>query len=330
MMDEREILLPEEEETELEERCFVAEESAERLDVFLARQNEGALSRSQVQRLILEGGVLVNGTPRRANHRLSAGDTVVLTIAPPEDWEVLAEDIPLSIVYQDADLVVIDKPAGMVVHPAAGNQSGTLVNALLYHVRDLSGVGGVLRPGIVHRIDKHTSGLLVVAKNDFAHRSLSEQIKAHTAGRAYLAIVEGNLREDTGTVDRPIGRHPADRKRMAIVENGRPAVTHWQVLERMGQFTLLALRLETGRTHQIRVHMASLQHPVAGDFVYGPEKKKLGLTGQALHAYRLALTHPRSGERMQFYAPPPAEFFAALRRAGSSGARVWEEYNPLD
>jgi len=321
-------LLPEEEDT-LEEgsesRSFTVERSGERLDLFLASQNNGEISRSRIQRLIQDGGVLVNGIARRANHKLSCGDTVTMTMEPPQELEVTAEDIPLDIVYQDQDICVINKPKGMVVHPAAGNQTGTMVNALLFHIKDLSGVGGVLRPGIVHRIDKFTSGLIVVAKNDMAHQSLSAQIKAHTAGRTYLAIVLGNLREDSGMVDLPIGRHPIDRKKMSIRPDGRPSVTHWKVLERFEQYTLLRLKLETGRTHQIRVHMSHLKHPVAGDTVYGPEKNKLGLTGQALHAWKLELAHPRTGEQMAFAAQPPEDFLQALKRIGWNGTRVWEE-----
>ncbi len=327
-MEERmdECNLPWEGEEDIAYRFIVAQ-SGQRLDMYLAGQNEGQVSRSRIQRLILEGGVLVNGVARRANHKLSSGDVVEMVLEPPQELEVEAENIPLDIVYQDGDICVVNKPKGMVVHPAVGNQTGTMVNALLYHVKDLSGIGGVLRPGIVHRIDKYTSGLIVVAKNDRAHQSLSAQIKAHTAGRTYLAIVEGNIREDTGVVDQPIGRHPVDRKRMAIAPEGRPSVTHWQVLERFGQFTLLQLRLETGRTHQIRVHMAYCKHPVAGDIVYGPAKPKLGLEGQALHAWKLELTHPRTEERMIFTAPPPEDFLAALRKAGWDGRRIWEEMN---
>ncbi len=311
------------EQQEEEPQSFRVEQSGARLDVFLAEAAD--ISRNRVQRLILDGGVSVNGTPRRANHKLSAGDRVDMLLPPPEEIEVEAEDIPLPIVYEDPDIVVIDKPKGMVVHPAAGNQTGTMVNALLYHVKDLSGIGGVLRPGIVHRIDKYTSGLIVVAKNDLAHQSLSAQIKAHTAGRTYLAIVEGNIREDAGIIDQPIGRHPVDRKRMAIVGDGRPSVTHWRVLERLNQFTLVEAKLQTGRTHQIRVHMAFLKHPVAGDIVYGPDKPKLGLAGQALHAWKLTLMHPRTGEEMTFLAPPPEDFLHALKRAGWNGTPVWEK-----
>lgn len=291
-----------------------AKEKGERLDVFAAGIT--GETRSFVQRLIQDGAVTVNGSPCRANTRLKVGDSVEIRIAAPAVTALVPENIPLNIVYEDADIAVIDKPKGMVVHPAPGNESGTLVNAVMYHIKDLSGIGGELRPGIVHRIDKLTSGLLVIAKNDFAHRSLAEQMKVHAAERIYLAIVNGNIKEDSGTVDAPIGRHPTDRKRMAVVRDGREAVTHWRVLERYGDHTLIAARLRTGRTHQIRVHMAYSKHPVSGDTVYGPEKNRLGLEGQALHAARLFLTHPRSGERMEFRSQLPAYFESALRKAG--------------
>ena len=291
-----------------------AADKGERLDVFCARIS--GETRSYVQRLIEEGCVTLNGGSCRANTRLKMGDTVEIRIDPPMEAAAAAEDIPISIVYEDTDIAVIDKPKGMVVHPAPGNESGTLVNAIMYHIKDLSGIGGELRPGIVHRIDKMTSGLLVIAKNDRAHNALAEQMKTHAAGRIYLAIVEGNIREDEGTVDAPIGRHPVDRKRMAVLQDGRNAVTHWRVLERYGAYTLIAARLETGRTHQIRVHMAHIKHPVAGDPVYGPEKNRLGLDGQALHAVRLMLIHPRSGERVMYQAPIPQYFLTALRKAG--------------
>ena len=304
------------------ETRYLADTSGERLDVFLSRVS--GESRARVQRLIQEKAVLVLGKVRKANYKLQAGEDVLLRMEPPELLDVEPEPIPIDIVYQDADICVVNKPQGMVVHPAPGNASGTLVNALLYAVTDLSGIGGVLRPGIVHRIDKMTSGLLVIAKNDLAHTNLSAQIKAHSARRNYIAIVEGNLKEDTGTIDAPVGRHPVDRKRMAVVKDGREAVTHWRVLSRMGQFTLIKASLETGRTHQIRVHMAYKKHPVAGDPLYGPAKPKLNLEGQALHAYELMLKHPRTGEEMRFFAPPPDWFLQALRRAGCEEVPDWE------
>jgi len=308
-------------ESEYTESVYCADGADERLDVFLARVS--GESRARIKKLIDEGAATVDGIARKANYRLRPGETVLLRVAPPQELSVLPEPIPLDIVYQDADICVVNKPQGMVVHPAPGNGSGTLVNALLYALTDLSGIGGVARPGIVHRIDKMTSGLLVVAKNDRAHASLAAQIKAHTARRSYVAIVEGNIREDAGTVDAPIGRHPTDRKRMAVTPSGREAVTHWRVLRRMGQFTLIEAALETGRTHQIRVHMAHIKHPVAGDPLYGPEKPKLSLEGQALHAYKLALRHPCTGENCVFFAPPPQWFLDALRRAGCDDPPEW-------
>lgn len=294
-----------------------ADSAGERLDIFCARAF--GLTRSQAQRVIASGHAAINGQAAKAGDKLREGDLVSFLPPPVRELEAKPQDIPLSIVHEDADIAVIDKPQGMVVHPAAGNPDGTLVNALLFHLEGLSGIGGAARPGIVHRIDKLTSGLLVVAKNDLAHSSLSEQIKAHTVRRTYIAIVEGNLREDAGTVDAAIARSRTDRKRMALDREGRGAVTHWRVLERYGKFTLIEARLETGRTHQIRVHMASLGHPVAGDVVYGPSKPKLGLEGQALHAARLAFRHPRTGREMAFGAPVPAYFRAALQRAGRPG-----------
>lgn len=292
---------------------FTADVPGVRLDVFVSRAS--GKSRAQVQALIEKGGVCVNGVARRAGYRLAAGDAVTVAEEPPRVLaEALGEDIPLDIVYQDGDIAVINKPQGMVVHPGPGNENGTLVNALLFALGDLSGIGGVLRPGIVHRIDKLTSGLLVVAKNDMAHASLSQQLKEHTARRRYLAILEGNIREEEGTVDAPIARHPADRKRMAVVREGREAITHWRVLARTGKHTLIEAELETGRTHQIRVHMKHIQHPVAGDAVYG--RASLGLEGQALHAYSLCLAHPRTGEELRFFAPPPGWFLQAMKRAG--------------
>lgn len=298
------------------ERETLAADAAERLDVFVAAHT--ALTRSAVKRLIDGGDVTVNGRRVKAGYLLAAGDAVEVCIPPPEPLDAVAEDIPLSIVYEDADIAVVDKPQGMVVHPAPGHSAGTLVNGLLGRLDDLSGIGGALRPGIVHRIDRMTSGLIVVAKNDAAHTGLCAQFADHTAFRSYAAIVEGNLKDDSGTVDAPIGRHPTDRKRMAIARDGhgRRAVTHWRVVERMGAFTFIEAELETGRTHQIRVHMASIGRPVAGDAVYGRAKPQLGLAGQALHGWRLTLTHPKSGERMTFYAPIPDYFMDALRRAG--------------
>ena len=289
-------------------------DSCIRLDAFVAAETE--LSRTQAQRLIREGSILLNGKAVKPNEITASGDLIDITYPDPVATDVLPENIPLDVLYEDADLLVINKPQGMVVHPSAGHESGTLVNALLFHIQDLSGIGGELRPGIVHRIDRMTSGLLVVAKNDEAHRALSEQFRDHSAHRSYAALVDGNIRQDEGTVNAPLARHPVDRKRMAIVPGGREAVTHWRVAARYGQYTLLQIELETGRTHQIRVHLASQQHPVTGDDVYGRDKRPFGLPGQALHGYRLTFQHPRTAERMQFYAKLPEYFLQALRKAG--------------
>ncbi len=287
-----------------------------RLDAFVAAETE--LSRTQAQRLIREGAILLNEKVVKVNVMTADGDQVDITYPEIAETAVLPENIPLDVVYEDADLIVVNKPQGMVVHPAPGHESGTLVNALLYHVSDLSGIGGERRPGIVHRIDRMTSGLLVVAKNDTAHRALSEQFQTHEAHRSYCALVDGNLREESGTIDAPIARHPVDRKRMAVLAGGREAVTHWSVAARYGQYTLLQIELETGRTHQIRAHMASIQHPVSGDDVYGREKRPFGLLGQALHGYRLTFRHPSNQRDLVFYAPIPPYLVTALRKAGET------------
>ena len=283
-----------------------------RLDSFIAANTE--LTRSFAQKLIENGAVLVSGTPQRAKYAVRTGDRIEISLPEPESVSISAEDIPLDIVYQDADICVINKPVGMVVHPAPGNSSGTLVNALMFHLKDLSGIGGELRPGIVHRIDKDTSGLLVAAKNDAAHNFLSNELRSHSVARTYIALAEGNFREDSGTVNAPIARHRLDRKRMAVTPGGREAVTHWRVIERFGDMTLLEVELETGRTHQIRVHMAHIGHPLVGDPVYGHGRNSLGFTGQALHAAKLRLTHPTSGERMEFSAPLPETFQKAIEK----------------
>ena len=290
------------------------ESEGERLDIFAA-ELAGA-TRSRVGALVREGRVTVDGAAQtKPGFRLKAGMQVRLEVPPAAPATVEAEDIDLDIVYQDDDLAVVFKPSGMVVHPAAGNESGTLVNALLKHLDGLSGIGGEIRPGIVHRIDKDTSGLLLVAKNDFAHVGLSEQIKAHTVKRAYRAIVIGGFREDEGTVEGPIGRHPTDRKKMAIVPGGREAATHWTVLERLRGATLIEARLTTGRTHQIRVHMASIGHPVLGDPVYGPKKSPWPVQGgQLLHAFRLGFVHPRTGQELLFEAEPEPRFVYWLEK----------------
>ena len=297
---------------------FTAEATGERIDALLPRLVK-ELTGSAAQKLLDSGAVLVNGAAVRKNHKVLAGDQLEVSLPEAETYALTPQDIPLDVVYEDADLVVINKPRGMVVHPAPGHPDGTLVNALLFHCGDsLSGVGGALRPGIVHRIDMDTSGLLVVAKNDFAHRGLSAQLADHSMFRVYEAVVCGRLRADSGTVDAPIGRHPTDRKRMAIDRrNGRSAVTHWEVLARYRGYTHIRCRLETGRTHQIRVHMESIGHPVAGDLVYGRKAPEKGLAGQCLHAREIEFTHPRSGERLHLECPLPAYFMEFLSRLGA-------------
>ena len=278
-----------------------------RLDVFLAEKVD--ITRSYAATLIGEENVLVNVNKAAKNTKLKMGDAVQVTIPNPQEYTAEPENIPIDIVYEDEHLLVVNKPKDMVVHPAAGNYSGTLVNAILYHCGDsLSGINGVMRPGILHRIDKNTSGLLLVAKNDNAHLYLAEQIKEHSLTREYEAVVYGNLKNDNGTVNAPIARHPVKRKQMAIVEGGKEAVTHYTVLERFGDFTHVRLRLETGRTHQIRVHMASLGHPVAGDDVYGPSKVITKLGGQCLHARKIGFIHPKTHEYMEFSSELPQYF----------------------
>lgn len=290
-----------------------------RLDVLIAGQGQWELSRSEVQRLLDEGHVTVTGpkAKQKASYKVEPGDRITVTIPDPVPLDLVAEAIPLDVVYEDDDLLVINKARGMVVHPAAGHWSGTLVNAVLGHVDDeLEEVGGEMRPGIVHRLDKDTTGLLVVAKTPQAHHSLADQIRERTAKREYLALVHGAPPVDTGTVDAPIGRHPKDRKRMAVtLSHGRHAVTHFRVLERYSHYALLQCRLETGRTHQIRVHMAYIGHPVVGDPVYGTRKQHLGMTAQALHARLLSFTHPRTGELLEFTAEPPADMQEAIAKA---------------
>lgn len=285
-----------------------------RLDAFLAARGPG-LTRSAAVRLIGEGKVLVDGKKASKSLRLAGGETVTVELPPPEVSEALPEDIPLDVVYEDGDVIVVNKPRGLVVHPAPGHPGGTLVNALLNRCGDsLSGVGGVLRPGIVHRIDKDTSGLIIAAKNDFAHGRLSAQLQDHTLARIYECIVVGNLREDSGTVDAPLGRSPADRKKQAVVQGGRRAVTHWEVIARYPGFTHVRCHLETGRTHQIRVHMAHLGHPILGDTVYGAKKPVPGLQGQCLHAAGLRFLHPRTGQPVELTCPLPEEFLRQLRK----------------
>ena len=296
---------------------ITAKESGERIDALLAHEIEG-LSRSAVQRLIAEGRVLREGKAVKKNYVCTQEDSFAVSLPQIEEIPLVAQNIPLSIVYEDRDVVVVDKPRGMVVHPAPGHPDGTLVNALLHHCGgSLSGIGGERRPGIVHRIDKDTSGLLIVAKNDFAHQHLSSQLADRSLSRQYEAVVRGSMREDSGTIDRPIGRHPTDRKRMAAdVKNGRHAVTHWQVMARYKGYTHLSCRLETGRTHQIRVHMAAVGHPLLGDFTYGAPSPEKGLEGQCLHARRLKFIHPRSGELMELESPRPDYFLDVLAKLG--------------
>lgn len=290
------------------------EDAGIRVDAYLASAIEG-LSRSGAARLLEDGRVSVDGKPLAKNHRLAGVETIDVTLPEPETVDVAPQDIPLDVVYEDEDVIVINKPKGLVVHPAPGHPDGTLVNALLHHCGEsLSGIGGEKRPGIVHRIDRDTSGLLIAAKNDLAHQSLAAQLQDHTLARTYECIVVGNLRQDAGTVDAPIGRHRTDRKRMAVAAGGRNAVTHWEVIARYPGFTHVRCRLETGRTHQIRVHMAHIGHPILGDTVYGNKKPVPGLTGQCLHAVGLRFIHPRTGAAVELQCPLPEEFLLQLHK----------------
>ena len=290
------------------------ESKNQRLDAFLASSLDG-LTRSQATRLIESGEVAVNGRAVSKSYKLAGGEDIAVTLPEPEPVEAVPQDIPLDVVYEDADVIVVNKPSGMVVHPAPGHPDGTLVNALLYHCAGtLSGIGGALRPGIVHRIDRDTSGLIIAAKNDAAHQYLSAQLADHTLARTYECIVVGTLREDRGAVNAPIARHPTDRKRMAVVAGGREAVTHWEVIARYPGYTHVRCRLETGRTHQIRVHMAYIGHPILGDTVYGAKKEVPGLTGQCLHAVGLRFLHPRTHEVVELSCPLPDEFTRMLQK----------------
>lgn len=297
----------------MERLTLIAQKADERIDQFAAR--ESGLTRSAVQKLMEKGLVTRNGEALKKNAKTAVGDSIELMLPDPDPVDAVPQNIPLDVVYEDEDVIVVNKPVGMVVHPAAGHPDGTLVNALLYHCGgSLSGINGQLRPGIVHRIDRDTSGLIIAAKNDMAHLSLAEQLKDHTMARTYEAVVVGNLKEDAGTIDAPIARHHTDRKKMAVVAGGRRAVTHWNVLERYPGCTRVECRLETGRTHQIRVHMAYIGHPLLGDTVYGAKKPYPGLAGQCLHAKRLTWIHPRTGERLTVECPLPETFEKVLKR----------------
>lgn len=299
----------------MEKLFFTIEKGGERIDKYLSEQLED-MTRSHIQKLIEENMVRVNGMAVKSNFKLSASDQIEVEIPELKEPDILPENIPLDILYEDQDILVVNKPKGMVVHPAPGHYTGTLVNAIMYHCKDnLSGINGVLRPGIVHRIDMDTTGSLLICKNDRAHQALAEQLKEHSITRKYHAIVHGRLKEDEGTIDKPIGRHPIDRKKMSVhCTNGREAITHYRVLKRFQQFTYIECQLETGRTHQIRVHMSSIGHPILGDQIYGPAKCPYKLQGQTLHAKVLGITHPITGEYMEFDAPLPDYFQALLEK----------------
>ena len=303
----------------MDDDCIVVvpEESGERIDALLAASLP-QLSRSQAQRCIEGGGVTLRGVPVKKNYRAQAGDELWIRLPETEEIALTPQDIPLDVVYEDGDIIVVNKARGMVVHPAPGHPDGTLVNALLFHCGDsLSGIGGEKRPGIVHRIDKDSSGLIIAAKNDAAHRALSAQLSDHSLCREYQAVVHGGFRESSGTVDRPVGRHPVDRKRMAVTERGgRSAVTHWELIDAYKGYSHILCRLETGRTHQIRVHMASIGHVLLGDGVYGAPCPERGLSGQCLHAGKLRLTHPGTGHPLELTAPLPEYFTQVLSKLG--------------
>lgn len=306
----------------MQEEIFIINEENKsvRIDKFLAEQLAD-MSRSYIQKLLKEKQVLVNELPVKSNYKTAPGDKIRITIPDLTEPDIVAEDIPLDILYEDKDILIVNKPKGMVVHPCAGHYSGTLVNALMYYCKDdLSGINGVMRPGIVHRIDMDTTGSLLVCKNDTAHQKLAEQLKVHDMKRVYHAIVHGVIKEDEGTVEGPIGRHPVDRKKMSInYKNGKPAVTHYKVLKRFRDYTYIECQLETGRTHQIRVHMASISHPILGDSVYGPAKCPFKLQGQTLHAKILGITHPRTNEYIETDAPLPEYFVKLLNKLEKMG-----------
>jgi len=310
-----------EKEARIEEKEFEVKKEAPRLDLYLTEIL--SISRSQVKKLIEEGDVLLNAKRAKAHTSLKVGDTIKVNLKPPEPSALKAEAIPLDIVYEDQYLLVVNKPQGMTVHPAAGNWEGTLVNALLNYCQDLSGIGGVFRPGIVHRLDKDTSGLLLVAKNDFTHQSLALQLKERHIKRNYLALAEGHFKNFEGTIDLPLGRHPKNRKKIAVVPGGKKAVTRYRIVEEFPGFSLVECSLDTGRTHQIRVHLAALGHPLAGDPLYG-RKGLLGLTGQALHAYKISFLHPVKKEAMEFTQPLPEWFESVLKKLKEEGKNVLE------
>jgi len=301
------------------EYIITSEEKGERLDHYLALKKEIGLTRSRIHKLIEDGYIEVNKESPKPSYKIKPEDRILVSVPPPKRLEARPENIPLDVVYEDSDLIIINKPRGMVVHPAAGNYSGTLVNALLYHCKDLSGIGGVLRPGIVHRLDKYTSGLLVVAKNDFTHQALARQFKAKKIFKQYLALVHGIITQDKGVIEARVGRHPRHRKKMAVIRStetrvkGREAVTHYRVLERFKNYTLVELDLKTGRTHQIRVHMTSLSHSIVGDPVYGRRKEEFKVSGQLLHATKLGFVHPRTGKYMEFSKEMPEDMKEIIR-----------------
>ncbi len=287
---------------------YVDEDDSQRLDAFLAKELDD-ISRSYVQKLIKDNLVSVNDKCVKSSYIVNEGDNIILHLPKPKNLEIKPEDIPLDIVFEDKDIVIVNKPQGMVVHPAPGNYSGTLVNALLYKIDSLSSINGIIRPGIVHRLDKDTSGLLIIAKNDKAHKALSDDLKNRNVKRIYISLVHGELSKDTGTINKPIGRHPVDRKRMAVIaKNSKEAITHYKVLEKYNNYTLLEASLETGRTHQIRVHMAYINHPIVGDPVYSRRKNEFNLDKQMLHAYKLGFIHPRTGLYMEFETDLPEHF----------------------
>lgn len=291
-----------------------AAEGGERIDSALALKKELNLTRSQIQKLIREGYIEVNKGSPKASYRIKAEDRIHITLPPPPPLAIQPENLPLEIVYEDEDLVVVNKPRGMVTHPAAGNYSGTLVNALLYHCRNLSGIGGVLRPGIVHRLDKGTSGLMVVTKNDFTHQALAKQFKERSIMKKYIALVHGRIKEEVGIVETKLGRHPVHRKKMAVSAKGKEAITQFKVLERFEDYTLVGLTIKTGRTHQIRVHMTHLGYPLVGDPTYGHRKEELKVTGPLLHSSRLGFVHPRTGKYLEFFKEPPEDMQEVIKK----------------